>query len=298
MKEAEGVFLHGIFPNTTIPISVRLLQADGTVFGIGGQLHGHDFTEIVLFTSGTGVHVVNGTDYPVSAGDLFVIEPVDRHFIAKPKDLHFLEVLFFQNYLHLPYELLSQTPGSAHLFLPPGRANLHSSYGRFTCLTEKNTQTAMDIIEGMRREHWHQSVGYEAMLVADLIRLMVFLSRCYPLSVPEEGVSQSAFFELQPLLRAIQSDISREWTAKDLASIGNMCESKLFSLFKEATGFTPISYLIRLRVRAAMMELRNSRSSVTEIAYEVGFSDSNYFARQFRKVTGMSPSEYRRRPVH
>lgn len=293
----EGQFLHGIFPHSTVPINVRPVRADGTITGIGGQLHGHDFTEIVLFTQGTGGHVVNGTEHSVSRGDVFVIEHVDRHFITKPKDLHFLEVMFFQNYLHLPYELLSQTPGFAYLFLPPGHVDDTVSYRRFTHLDRQQSQEAENLIEDMRREHWNQAVGHEAMLIAGLIRLMVFLSRCYPLSVPDGG-SRSAFFEIQPLLRAIQGDMNRDWTAGDLASIGNMSESKLFGLFKEATGDTPISYLIRLRIRAAMVELRNSRASVTEIAYRVGFSDSNYFARQFRKVTGMSPSEYRRHPMH
>ena len=54
-----------------------------------------------------------------------------------------------------------------------------------------------------------------------------------------------------------------------------------------------ISYLIRLRINRAADLLRHSNNNVTEVALEVGFNDSNYFTRQFKRVVGMSPSRFR-----
>jgi AraC-like DNA-binding protein len=63
---------------------------------------------------------------------------------------------------------------------------------------------------------------------------------------------------------------------------------------RREVGMTPISYLNRYRVNQAKILLRESEKSVTEIAMTVGFSDSSYFARVFRRQMGVSPDVYRR----
>jgi len=76
-----------------------------------------------------------------------------------------------------------------------------------------------------------------------------------------------------------------------------MSRSNLMRVFRKATGQTPIEYLLRLRIQKAMELLRNSSLSITEIALEVGFNDSNYFTRQFRRVLGETPRSFRRASV-
>jgi AraC-like DNA-binding protein len=55
---------------------------------------------------------------------------------------------------------------------------------------------------------------------------------------------------------------------------------------------TPIAYLIHVRIRRAIDIMRSEGANVTEAAFRVGFSDSNYFSRQFRKVMGVSPRTF------
>jgi AraC-like DNA-binding protein len=64
-------------------------------------------------------------------------------------------------------------------------------------------------------------------------------------------------------------------------------------VFRKATGQTPIEYLVRLRIQKAMELLRTTDRTITEIAMDVGFNDSNYFARQFRRLTDRSPRAFR-----
>jgi len=68
--------------------------------------------------------------------------------------------------------------------------------------------------------------------------------------------------------------------------------------FKEITGFSPTQYIIRLRLEKACHLLSTTTLPVTEIAFHVGFDDSNYFARQFHNVIGLSPSHYRNTHKH
>ena len=72
-----------------------------------------------------------------------------------------------------------------------------------------------------------------------------------------------------------------------------MSESNLLRIFKEATGQTPIDYRLRLRIKHAMRLLCDTDDPISRIASQVGFSDSNYFTRQFRTIIGTTPRAYR-----
>ncbi|KAA9034462.1 helix-turn-helix domain-containing protein [Ginsengibacter hankyongi] len=65
--------------------------------------------------------------------------------------------------------------------------------------------------------------------------------------------------------------------------------------FIKATGNTPVEYLQRVKIEAAKKALETSRKTINEVMYDVGYSDVKAFREVFRKITGMSPLEYRRR---
>ncbi len=77
-----------------------------------------------------------------------------------------------------------------------------------------------------------------------------------------------------------------------------MSERTFLRRFREATGFAPIDYVIRARIRRAadLLADLNAGLSITEIAFRCGFQDSNYFSRQFRRYIGTNPRNYRRHP--
>ena len=68
-------------------------------------------------------------------------------------------------------------------------------------------------------------------------------------------------------------------------------------MFKSETGLTPNDYVQRLRIGRACEILGGSDESITGIACRMGFSDSQYFARVFRKYMGETPSQYRDRTL-
>jgi AraC-like DNA-binding protein/ABC-type sugar transport system substrate-binding protein len=81
---------------------------------------------------------------------------------------------------------------------------------------------------------------------------------------------------------------------QDLARHVNLAEDYLTNCFHKEVGMTPITYLNRYRVNQAKSLLMQSDASITDIAVSVGFSDSGYFSRVFRREVGMSPEAYRR----
>lgn len=79
----------------------------------------------------------------------------------------------------------------------------------------------------------------------------------------------------------------------ELARMANMSERGFYRVFQEATGTTPNQYLTNLRIATASELLSKSEQSITDIAYECGFQDSSYMAKQFKKHMGVTPREFR-----
>jgi signal transduction histidine kinase/AraC-like DNA-binding protein len=104
--------------------------------------------------------------------------------------------------------------------------------------------------------------------------------------------------EAQRLVRQAMAYIHEHYaepiTRADLARQVTMAEDYLTTCFHKEVGMTPIAYLNRYRVNQARLLLKQSAASITEIATAVGFADSGYFSRIFRREVGQSPEAYRR----
>jgi signal transduction histidine kinase/AraC-like DNA-binding protein len=83
----------------------------------------------------------------------------------------------------------------------------------------------------------------------------------------------------------------------ELADEIGINQDYLTRVFKKELGISPWDYLNRYRIYHAKENLRLTHKSIRQISYQVGFSDLSYFSRVFRRITGMSPSEYRENPA-
>ena len=92
----------------------------------------------------------------------------------------------------------------------------------------------------------------------------------------------------------VHARYAEQVSLKDIAAYVGLSEQHLIRSFRKEIGTTPIDYLKRYRIRQAKALLEASDKSITEVALEVGFSDSSYFARVFRGAAGVSPGAYRR----
>ena len=79
---------------------------------------------------------------------------------------------------------------------------------------------------------------------------------------------------------------------EDVAEKFHMSKSFLSQRFKTATGFGFKEYIINLRIQNASRLLLETDKSITDIAFECGFNDSNYFGDSFRRIKGVSPRKY------
>lgn len=91
----------------------------------------------------------------------------------------------------------------------------------------------------------------------------------------------------------MQEHVHENIALNDLCAHFNYSCSRFSHLFKQKTGYAPIDYFIQLKMQKASQQLDFTEKSVKEIASDMGFDDPYYFSKRFRKIFGMSPSQYR-----
>lgn len=93
----------------------------------------------------------------------------------------------------------------------------------------------------------------------------------------------------------IDKNYNENISLKSTAEAVNANQYYLSHIFKEETGFSPMQYVTRRRIGEAQNLLINTQLSITEIAVNVGYNNSNYFQNVFKKIVGYTPGSYRKR---
>jgi transcriptional regulator GlxA family with amidase domain len=130
----------------------------------------------------------------------------------------------------------------------------------------------------------------------------VMISKYFALDIGRESQSQFAIFRGQrnhgdPEIEKVQDHIEKHYedkiTIESLASLINTGRRTFERRFKEATNNTSIEYIQRVRIEAAKKKFEASRKNVSEIMFDVGYTDTKSFRDIFKKITGLTPIEYR-----
>ena len=101
-------------------------------------------------------------------------------------------------------------------------------------------------------------------------------------------------FTLSKSIRYINENYTENIKIPDLAQMEAMCLTSYNKRFKAQTGITPTQYIIALRMQMAIELLETSSLSIKEISILCGYDNFNFFARIFKKFTGLSPTEYKK----
>lgn len=101
---------------------------------------------------------------------------------------------------------------------------------------------------------------------------------------------------MEKLMAFLEKNIDNsELKMEDMASFVNLGKTVFYGKMKSIVGMTPGDFLRHIRMQRAEELIVNSKQNFSQIAYAVGFTDPKYFSKCFKKETGMSPSEYRKR---
>lgn len=299
MSPPDKVIAHGNmwFSKNHFPIVVGRVYAEKDGYkpdedDLSGVPHSHDCPELVIVQSGSALHHMEGEDYPISAGDVFCILGQQEHYYHRIDKLRITNVMYDPARLMLPQNYLRKIPGYNAMFsLEPSYRKQHNFSSRLS-LYPRDLARANHLVDQIDDELKTQKPGFEAGALSDLTRLIVFLSRHYG---EHPGREAAALLRIGKIIGSIEEAPYKDWSLDNLAETAKLSVNSLIRTFNQATGMPPIEYLLRLRIRHSMELLTGSDMSITDIAFEVGFNDSNYFARQFKRINGMTASEFRRR---
>ena len=111
---------------------------------------------------------------------------------------------------------------------------------------------------------------------------------------PASGETSDADATYRKIVDYLLENFNRDISLSDIAAHCGYSESHVRHLFKQYSRTTIRRYLTALRVKRAKNLLANTGMSVSDIAFDVGYNDSNYFTNTFRKETGLSPKAYRK----
>lgn len=139
--------------------------------------------------------------------------------------------------------------------------------------------------------------GSEQLITLYLEQLLIQLYRRYTASYRQIPVTQSMKLKNDSdtygrILSYLEDNLSNHLTIEQICHNNLIGRSQLQKLFRDRNGCGVIDFFSRMKINAARQMIRTQNLNFTQIADQLGYTSIHYFSRQFKKITGMSPSEY------
>lgn len=233
--------------------------------------HTHSYAELFYVMGGTGHIQVDQELYPISTGQLVIINPNVMHTEVS------------RNASPLEYFVL----GIEGLELTTEEES------RFKILESQELEHITGCLMGLLRENREGLPGSDTICQAYTEILVTLLMRRTDVSVSASSPT-SANNQCVTVRRYIDAHFKEPLTLDMLAQIAHINKYYLAHCFKEEFGISPINYQLERRIEEGCYLLKQTDLSLAQISSILGFSSSSYFSQIFRKSRHISPSDYRR----
>ncbi len=252
--------------------------------------HGHDYLEIQIVRSGSGLHRGNETEVTVRRGDVLVIRPGSVHAYHRTRRLAVFVVCVTP--AALVEELGAVLSDSRLTRILRGVAGTPDGdvapVARLSRNALRRAEASLRELVTLHGRPWDATRLHQTGL---LLLTLHEVAAALP-SPGDKQVHDRLHPAIPRCLDLIDADLAYPWTVADLACRCRLSEAYLTRLFRQHLGLPPVAYLARLRAERAAALLRSDRT-VQEVAVEVGWPEPSYFARRFRQHLGVSAREYR-----
>lgn len=257
--------------------------------------HWHEEVEFQYIQQGQAYITCDECNISVFAGDIIFINQNVRHFITPAG----ADGVIYSSVVVNPSFIL----GLGQLELESKYVNPIIADRSFNCLHITSRDVIYQQFEPLVRQlitlNEGCPSGYELLSKAYVLQLWKLLYDQFPVksavspSITARTANQDAQRAKQAMLY-IQEHFMETVTLDDIANSILVSRSECCRCFKRATGLSPIEYLMKYRImEAAKYMHRKTHESISEIAGAVGFNNTSYFNKTFKKFLGCTPTEYR-----
>lgn len=274
------------FPNQAFRLHILTVDVDDDIVA-----HTHEFCELVLILRGRARHTLNGRQYALAAGDVFLINSHDEHAYDRPVGLRVCNILFDPAQVLRPRADVQRLAGFHALFYLEPHYRGRDQFESHLRLTRESVARVATLLERMEVELSEGQPGHETMGEALFMELVVFLSRQYETAGGSTVAGDVA--RLARVVAYMEEHYAEPLRLEQLARLAHLSTNHLLRVFKQCYQTTPGEYLLRLRLAKACEMMRHSGLTLSEIAFTCGFGDSNYFSRVFRQRMGQPPRAWR-----
>lgn len=250
------------------------------------NMHAHEHYELFILVSGRGAFMIEGTEYSLEPGCVFIMRPAEAHRIL---------IDSAHPYERMVFEFSSQAIKS---FDPHGEL-LKAYHSR--SLGEKNKyprqyfpRSLTDYISGAS-DSGLAGPGLHFAAITTVINFLNHVNRAF--NRPDETSFQAHYDVTKELVEYINGHLFEDLSLSSLCTRFYMSDSHLGRLFKSATGCSIAKYISIKRLLEARKRINNGVSAVTA-AKECGYNDYSAFYRAYVKRFGCSPSRNRGAEQH
>lgn len=243
----------------------------------GFPLHHHNYIEIEYLAKGKIQHQLNHHQAIFSIGDCWCLDNRDLHTITvlEPVEIHNISIDFkgvpegvAQFLTTISFPLTGHIP-------PEQLPRVNELFEQLTFATTQNTPFSKE-----------KTVGYLLLLLTTILEHSTPL-----LQKPEH----EGYQHIAKATRYIEENFAAPLTLPQVAKAVHLSPNYFSKLFCQVNGFGFAEYVTYVRIAKAKEFLANSQKAVTFIAYECGFGSFPTFSRAFKKQTGYTPTQYRKR---
>ncbi len=246
--------------------------------------HSHQYNEIYFLQSGKCNVYIDNETYCLEDGSVLFIPAFKEHTFIYPFTQDIKRTVLYISTEQLNWYFNKDFKDEINnLFI-----NKHLQ------LSRKSFSNLSNIFEKIQFEKYSLDNMSELLTKAYFFELIIYLIRCQRYTHNINQKTNLSNITIGEIVNFIENNYSRQLTLPEIAAQFGISESSLTKKIKIFTNMTFKEYLTKTRIEEAKSLLISSEKSITEIAYECGYNNSNFFGDVFKKAVGMSPSSYRK----
>lgn len=236
--------------------------------------NGADENILIYALKGCGTIKLNGINHQIKENQYFIIPEAVPHLYKADKENPWS--IYWVHYTGRQKDILKDISGRVMTISPSPVSRINDRVQLFD-----------EIIENLSLGYSHDNLSYSSICLLHLLGSFKYLNQFRKInySTEKDIVKKSILF--------MKRNIHRGMTLKEIAAHVDLSASHFSRLFNQRTRHSPLDYFIHLKVQYACQLLDLTNLRIFQVSKEIGYDDSYYFSRIFKKIMGISPAKYR-----